>query len=101
MLYRQLTTSRVVIQVNSVRMRRHLQSKDFKGSVFVEFADKDTAEKVCTASWSHHLCLQVFLCAGPPYVKQLAMARSNTAYAAPFYVLLYGVTIAAICFYSR
>lgn len=27
-------------------MRRHLTSKDFKGSIFVEFADKETADKV-------------------------------------------------------
>jgi hypothetical protein len=32
--------------VKSVRMRRHLTSKDFKGSVFVEFAAKEEAEKV-------------------------------------------------------
>ena len=33
-------------QVNSVRLRRHLNSKDFKGSIFVEFADTATADKV-------------------------------------------------------
>lgn len=32
--------------VNSVRMRRHLNSKDFRGSVFVEFASKEDAERV-------------------------------------------------------
>lgn len=32
--------------VNSLRMRRHLNSKDFRGSVFVEFASKEDAEKV-------------------------------------------------------
>ena len=34
------------LQVNSVRMRRHLNSKDFKGSIFLEFEDEETAEKV-------------------------------------------------------
>ena len=34
------------LQVNSVRLRRHLNSKDFKGSIFVEFADTSTADKV-------------------------------------------------------
>ena len=34
------------MQVNSVRMRRHLTSKDFRGSVFVEFIDEDTSEQV-------------------------------------------------------
>ena len=32
--------------VNCVRMRRHAESKDFRGSIFVEFADQETAEKV-------------------------------------------------------
>ncbi|KAL4447785.1 hypothetical protein ABPG75_005004 [Micractinium tetrahymenae] len=32
--------------VQCVRMRRHLQSKDFKGSVFVEFSSVEEAEKV-------------------------------------------------------
>ena len=32
--------------VNCVRMRRHLTSKDFKGSVFVEFASQEEADKV-------------------------------------------------------
>ena len=32
--------------VNSVRMRRHLTSKDFRGSVFVEFATPEDAQKV-------------------------------------------------------
>ena len=36
-------------QVNSVRLRRHITSKDFKGSVFVEFADRDISEQVQTA----------------------------------------------------
>ena len=33
-------------QVKSVRMRRHPGSKDFKGSVFVEFSSEEEAEKV-------------------------------------------------------
>lgn len=33
--------------VNCVRMRRHMNSKQFKGSVFVEFASEADAEKVC------------------------------------------------------
>ena len=33
--------------VNAVRMRRHAASKDFRGSVFVEFASVADAEKVC------------------------------------------------------
>ena len=32
--------------VNCVRMRRHLSSKSFKGSVFVEFASQEEADKV-------------------------------------------------------
>jgi lupus La protein len=32
--------------VNCVRMRRHLESKDFRGSVFVEFADEEAMRKV-------------------------------------------------------
>lgn len=32
--------------VNCVRMRRHAESKDFRGSVFVEFADEEAAQKV-------------------------------------------------------
>ncbi|KAL3153757.1 hypothetical protein ABBQ32_013347 [Trebouxia sp. C0010 RCD-2024] len=40
-------------KVNSVRLRRHLNSKDFKGSVFVEFADTATAEKVVKMSIEH------------------------------------------------
>ena len=32
--------------VNSVRLRRHAASKDFRGSVFVEFASKEDAAKV-------------------------------------------------------
>ena len=32
--------------VNCVRMRRHAESKDFRGSIFVEFADEETAQKV-------------------------------------------------------
>ena len=35
-----------MLQVNSVRMRRHLLSKDFKGSVFVEFDNSETSDKV-------------------------------------------------------
>lgn len=32
--------------VQCVRMRRHLASKDFKGSCFVEFGSKEEADKV-------------------------------------------------------
>ncbi len=32
--------------VNCVRFRRHMASKDFKGSVFVEFTSKEAAEEV-------------------------------------------------------
>ena len=32
--------------VYSVRLRRHLTSKDFKGSIFVEFASPELAEEV-------------------------------------------------------
>ena len=32
--------------VNSLRMRRHLNSKDFRGSVFVEFGSREDAERV-------------------------------------------------------
>ena len=30
-------------------MRRHMTSKDFKGSIFVEFENQETAERVCYA----------------------------------------------------
>jgi len=33
-------------KVESVRMRRHMESKDFKGSVFVEFDTAETADQV-------------------------------------------------------
>ncbi|GIL71586.1 hypothetical protein Vretimale_716 [Volvox reticuliferus] len=36
--------------VNCVRMRRHMRSKGFKGSVFVEFASQEDAEKVLAMS---------------------------------------------------
>ncbi|GLC34153.1 hypothetical protein PLESTB_000843200 [Pleodorina starrii] len=36
--------------VNCVRMRRHMRSKGFKGSVFVEFASPEDAEKVLAMS---------------------------------------------------
>lgn len=45
-----------VAKVNAVRMRRHLNSKQFKGSVFVEFVDVETAKKV-GASCSKIMCL--------------------------------------------
>jgi hypothetical protein len=32
--------------VNCVRFRRHARSKDFKGSIMIEFADAETAQKV-------------------------------------------------------
>ena len=32
--------------VNAVRLRRHVTSKDFRGSVFVEFATQEDAAKV-------------------------------------------------------
>ena len=34
----------------SVRLRRHITSKDFKGSIFVEFASEETAKKVIQMS---------------------------------------------------
>lgn len=49
------------MQVKCVRMRRHLTSKDFKGSVFVEFADKETAGKVqncCSYTHCPSVCSQ-------------------------------------------
>jgi lupus La protein len=36
-------------KVGAVRMRRHLESKDFKGSVFVEFDSPATANMVSVA----------------------------------------------------
>ena len=32
--------------VNAVRLRRHIMSKDFRGSIFVEFTTQEDAEKV-------------------------------------------------------
>ena len=32
--------------VNAVRLRRHITSKDFRGSIFVEFASQEDANKV-------------------------------------------------------
>lgn len=40
-------------KVNSVLMRRHTKSKAFKGSVFVEFSDAATADKVLGSSASY------------------------------------------------
>ena len=40
----------VIGDVNAVRMRRHVSSKDFRGSVFVEFTTKEKAEKVLEES---------------------------------------------------
>ena len=40
--------------VNCVRMRRHMESKDFRGSVFVEFGDEAAAQKVHRFP-SHHI----------------------------------------------
>lgn len=38
-----------VSHINSVRMRRHVNSKDFKGSVFVEFCTPEEAQHVQTS----------------------------------------------------
>ena len=35
-----------VAPVKSLRMRRHMATKDFRGSVFVEFDSQEIAEKV-------------------------------------------------------
>lgn len=35
-----------VAPVQSLRMRRHLQTKDFRGSVFVEFESEEVAQRV-------------------------------------------------------
>jgi hypothetical protein len=35
-----------VAPVNCVRMRRHLASKDFRGSIFIEFDSEETAKQV-------------------------------------------------------
>jgi len=40
-------------EVNCVRMRRHLKSKDFKGSVFVEFSSLAEAERVKGLTLKH------------------------------------------------
>lgn len=40
------TFFRSILPVNCVRMRRHIQSKDFRGSIFVEFESVEAAEKV-------------------------------------------------------
>lgn len=40
-------------EVNCVRMRRHLKSKDFKGSVFVEFSSLAEAERVKGLTLEH------------------------------------------------
>lgn len=40
-------------EVNCVRMRRHLKSKDFKGSVFVEFSSLAEAERVKKLTLEH------------------------------------------------
>lgn len=37
--------------VNCVRQRRHLTSKDFKGSCFVEFASVDAATQARAGAW--------------------------------------------------
>ena len=33
-------------KINSIRMRRHMSSKDFKGSIFIEFASSEEAQRV-------------------------------------------------------
>ncbi len=37
---------RSIAPTNCIRMRRHANSKDFRGSVFVEFEDLESAKKV-------------------------------------------------------
>jgi lupus La protein len=60
--------------VNSVRMRRHLVSKDFKGSAFVEFATKEEAEGVAGAALTFKGAPLVLRPKGE-YVKEKAEAR--------------------------
>ena len=38
-----------IAPIKCVRMRRNITTKDFRGSIFVEFESKETAEKVCPA----------------------------------------------------
>ena len=41
-----------VAPVNSVRLRRHIASKDFRGSVFVEFSAPEARDQVILPYWS-------------------------------------------------
>ena len=53
-----------VAPVNCVRMRRHLTSKDFRGSVFVEFGSEDHAREARALSSPNriNLCEAMLLC---------------------------------------
>ena len=48
--------------LNSVRMRRHMESKDFRGSVFVEFADEAAAQKVHCLPSHPYPCIMSLSC---------------------------------------
>ena len=65
--------------VNCVRMRRHLESKDFRGSVFVEFADEEAMQKVQfppDAPFAHIGQLHANLCA----LQDLAASADISSY---------------------
>ena len=46
-----------IAPINGIRLRRHVVSKDFKGSVFVEFTSPDVMQEVMEA-WQHARAVQ-------------------------------------------
>lgn len=66
--------------VNCVRMRRHMESKDFRGSVFVEFSDEASAQKVHARPPTHATAWCPVLASGSNiYITYLRVAYGVTA----------------------
>ena len=66
--------------VNCIRLRRHISSKDFKGSVFVEFASVADAEKVRSwfrvpCYWNGAYCAGRWCCV---QIKSTQLQKSKT-----------------------
>ena len=65
-----------------MRLRRHLSSKDFKGSIFVEFADKPTADKVCsmvTMLAERHACVHCLVSTQPMHNEKLSQLAASSS----------------------
>ena len=61
--------------VSAVRMRRHAASKDFRGSVFVEFESKEIAQKVS----SHPLLALIMHCRSRLHLLTLDCIHPSTS----------------------